>query len=210
MVFARGTTEPPGVGATGEAFVDALRSRIGGRSLGVYPVNYPASTDFSTGLDGIRDAGTHIESTAANCPKTQMVPGGFSQGAAVMGFVTSAEVPEGVNPAEVPKPMPPDVADHVAAVTLLGTPSSRFMRSIGQPPIVIGPLYAAKTIKLCTPADPVCSDGGDWAAHTQYADDGMADQAADFAASHLGPAPASNVAPPPATPPAPEDEQPGP
>ncbi len=210
MVFARGTTEPPGVGATGEAFVDALRSRIGARSLGVYPVNYPASNDFSTGLDGIRDAGTHIESTAANCPKTQMVLGGFSQGAAVMGFVTSAEVPEGVNPAEVPKPMPPDVANHVAAVTLLGTPSSRFMHSIGQPPIVIGPLYTAKTIKLCTPADPVCSDGGDWAAHTQYADDGMAAQAADFAVSHVGPAPAGNVAPPPAAPPAPEDEQPGP
>ncbi|MGH3961518.1 cutinase family protein [Mycobacterium sp.] len=209
VVFARGTSEPPGLGETGQAFVDSLGSRIGAKSLGAYPVDYPASTDFATGLDGIRDAGSHIESTAANCPKTKMVLGGFSQGAAVMGFVTSAAVPDGVNPADVPKPMPPDVADHVAAVTLLGMPSSRFMNSIGQPPIVVGPLYAAKTLKLCAPADPVCSDGGDWAAHTQYADDGMVDQAADFAASHLGAAPAENVAPPP-PPPGAEDQQPGP
>ncbi|MCV7090086.1 cutinase family protein, partial [Mycobacterium interjectum] len=30
VVFARGTGEPPGVGPTGQAFVDDLRSRIGG------------------------------------------------------------------------------------------------------------------------------------------------------------------------------------
>ena len=28
VVFARGTFEPPGVGATGQAFVDALRARL--------------------------------------------------------------------------------------------------------------------------------------------------------------------------------------
>jgi cutinase len=184
-VFARGTTEPPGVGGIGQAFVDSLHSKIGAKSFGVYPVNYPASTDFPTALDGIRDAGHHVESMAANCPKTKMVLGGYSQGAAVMGFVTSAALPDGVDPADVPKPMPPDVADHVAAVTLFGTPSNRFMDTVGAPPIVIGPLYAAKTIKLCAPDDPVCSDGGDWAAHNSYEDDGMVEQGANFAASHL-------------------------
>jgi cutinase len=73
-----------------------------------------------------------------------MVLGGFSQGAAVMGFVTSAAVPDGA-PSNAPKPMPPDVANHVAAIALFGTPSNRFVNSIGAPPIVIGPLYAAKT-----------------------------------------------------------------
>src|SRR5215510_9081771 len=48
IVFARGTTEPPGVGGIGQAFVDSLRSQAGGRSVGVYAVNYPASNDFST------------------------------------------------------------------------------------------------------------------------------------------------------------------
>jgi cutinase len=184
-VFARGTSEPPGVGGIGQAFVDSLHSKIGGRSLGVYPVNYPASTDFPTALDGIRDAGNHVESMAANCPKTKMVLGGYSQGAAVMGLVTSAAIPDGFDAADVPKPMPPDVAGHVAAVTLFGTPSNQFMDMVGAPPIVIGPLYQPKTVELCANDDPVCSTGGDWAAHNSYATDGMVEQGANFAASHL-------------------------
>src|SRR5262249_21374744 len=47
VVFARGTAEPPGVGAVGQAFVDSLRSQVGAKSLDVYPVNYEASSDFS-------------------------------------------------------------------------------------------------------------------------------------------------------------------
>ncbi|OSC39914.1 cutinase family protein [Mycobacterium decipiens] len=184
VVFARGTGEPPGVGVIGEDFVDALRSKIGGKSMKVYGVDYPATTDFPTALAGIDDAGTHVEQTAASCPKTKLVLGGFSQGAAVMGFVTSAAIPEGA-PVDAPRPMPPEVADHVAAVTLFGMPSVQFMNSIGAPPIVIGPLYAEKTIQLCAPDDPVCSSGGNWAAHNGYADDGLVEQAAAFAASRL-------------------------
>jgi cutinase-like protein len=184
-VFARGTTEAPGVGAIGQAFIDSLQSKVGPKSFRVYAVDYPATTDFPTAVDGIRDAGNHVESMAATCPKTKMVLGGYSQGAAVMGFVTSAAIPDGVDAADVPKPMPPDVANHVAAVTLFGTPSNRFMDRVGAPPVVIGPLYQPKTIELCATDDPICSDGGDWAAHAAYADDGMVDQAANYAASHL-------------------------
>ena len=184
-VFARGTTEVPGVGAIGQAFVDSLQSKVGSKSFGVYAVDYPATTDFPTAVDGIRDAGSHVESMAANCPKTKMVLGGYSQGAAVMGFVTSAAIPDGVDAADVPQPMPPDLANHVAAVTLFGTPSHKFTDTVGAPPVVIGPLYQPKTIELCATDDPVCSDGGDWAAHAAYVDDGMVDQAANFATSHL-------------------------
>jgi cutinase len=184
-VFARGTTEAPGVGAIGQAFVDSLQSKVGPKSFRVYAVDYPASPDFPTAVDGIRDAGDHVESMAATCPKTKMVLGGYSQGAAVMGFVTSAAIPDGVDAADVPKPMPADVANHVAAVTLFGTPSHRFMDTVGAPPVVIGPLYQPKTLELCASDDPVCSEGGDWAAHAAYADDGMVDQAANYAVSHL-------------------------
>ena len=184
-VFARGTTEAPGVGAIGQAFVDSLQSKVGPKSFRVYAVDYPASPDFPTAVDGIRDAGDHVESMAASCPKTKMVLGGYSQGAAVVGFVTSAAIPDGVDAADVPKPMPPDVANHVAAVTLFGTPSHRFMDTVGAPPVVIGPLYQPKTLELCASDDPVCSEGGDWAAHAAYADDGMVDQAANYAVSHL-------------------------
>lgn len=183
-VFARGTTEAPGVGSTGEAFVEALRSRIGPKSMRVYAVDYPATMDFPTALDGINDAGLHIQQTVATCPNTKMVLGGYSQGAAVMGFVTSAAVPDDA-PEGAPKPLSPEVADHAAAVTLFGTPSPQFMASIGAPPIVIGPLYAAKTLELCAPGDPVCAGGGDWAAHDGYPYDGTVDQAANFAVSRL-------------------------
>jgi cutinase len=185
VVFARGTFEPPGVGGTGQAFVDSLRSQVGGKSVGVYAVNYPASTDFARAVDGIFDASAHIQNTAANCPNTKMVLGGFSQGAAVMGFVTADVVPDGKLAADVPRPMPPEVADQVAAVALFGKPSNRFMGSIGEPPVVIGPLYAAKTIDLCVPNDPICADAGEMFAHGLYAADGMVDQAAAFAASRL-------------------------
>ena len=133
VVFARGTTEAPGVGPTGEAFVDALRTQVGAKSVGVYAVDYPATTDFPTAVEGIADARTHVLSTAANCPHTKMVLGGFSQGAAVMGFVTANAVPDGVSPADVPAPMPPDVANHIAAVALFGKPSTRFMHAINRP-----------------------------------------------------------------------------
>ena len=186
VVFARGTGEPPGIGPTGQAFVDNLRPRVGGKSLDVYPVNYPASNEWATGLDGIRDAGAHVVSMAHDCPKTKMVLGGFSQGAAVMGFVTSAAVPDGVDPATVPKPMDPEVANHVSSVVLFGMPNVRAMNFLNEPPVAIGPLYQPKTIKVCAAEDPVCSDGMDFAAHDTYASDGtMIDKGAAFAASHL-------------------------
>ena len=190
VLFARGTGEDPGVGPTGQAFVDNLRGRIGGRSMDVYPINYPATQEWQTGLDGIRDAGARVESTAASCPQTKMVLSGYSQGAAVMGFVTSAAVPDGVDPATVPKPLAPDIANHVAAVVLFGMPNVRAMDFLGQPPVVIGPTYAAKTIKVCAPEDPVCSDGMNFAAHDTYADDGsIVDKGAEFAASRINAAP---------------------
>jgi cutinase len=190
VVFARGTGEEPGVGPTGQAFVDALRDRLPGKSVDVYAVNYPASDQWSTGLDGIRDAGTHVVNEASACPSTKMVLGGYSQGAAVAGFVTSPAVPDSVpndvDPATIPKPLDPAVASHVAAVVLFGTPNVRAMEFLGQPQLVIGPLYQSKTIEVCAVEDPVCSEGVNFAAHNSYVDDGhVIAQGADFAASHL-------------------------
>ena len=187
MVFARGTGEAPGPGPTGQAFIDSLHQRLGNRSFDVYSVNYPASQEWSTGLDGVRDAANHVVSMAHDCPNTQMVLSGYSQGAAVMGFVTSAAVPDGVDPATVPKPLSPDIANHVSSVVLFGMPNVRAMNFLGEPPVVIGPTYQAKTIKVCVPEDPVCSDGMNFAAHDTYATDAtFIDQGVNFAASRLG------------------------
>ncbi|OBK78828.1 cutinase family protein [Mycobacterium sp. 1274761.0] len=195
VIFARGTGEPPGVGGVGQSFVDALRSQVGGKTVDVYPVNYAASGDFNdtmafaqTVIDGIRDAGGHVQSTAANCPNTRIVLGGYSQGAAVAGFVTSAEIPPGVPATLVPQPLPPEIANHVAAVALFGKPSEAWTSQYGAPAIVIGPAYAAKTIQLCAQGDTICDGtpgGGPTAAHALYPVNGMVGQAATFVAGRL-------------------------
>lgn len=190
VVFARGTNEAPGVGQTGQAFVDALTSRLPGKSVDVYAVNYPASYDFSQVIGGVTDAATKLESTAASCPATKMVLGGYSQGAAVAGYTTTSEIPAGYElPPGIPGLLPASVAPHVAAVTLFGTPKDWVVNLADRnaPPMVIGRPYSAKTLELCAPGDPICAPGGfDRAAHSSYKDNGMADQAADFVARQLG------------------------
>ncbi len=195
VVFARGTGEPPGVGGVGQSFVDAVRAQAAGKSVSAYPVNYAASGDFAnttafaqTVIDGVRDAGSHVQSTAANCPDTRIVLGGYSQGAAVAGFVTSAEVPPGVPAAAVPAPLPRDVADHVAAVVLFGKPSDAWTSRYGAPAITVGPAYAAKTTELCAQGDTICdgTPGGQPSfAHALYPVNGMVGDAATFAVSRF-------------------------
>ena len=89
VVFARGTGAPSG-GWLGEAFVDSLRPLVGGRSVGVYAVNYPSHLRFLQ-LRLRRcssDASAHVQYMAANCLSTRMVLGGFSQGAGVIDLIT--------------------------------------------------------------------------------------------------------------------------
>lgn len=190
VVFARGTFEAPGVGAVGQAFVDALNARLGGQPVAAYGVNYPASLDFQAAANGVADASNRIQAIAASCPDTKIVLGGYSQGAAVAAYTTADAVPAGYNlPAGITGPMPPAVASHVAAVALFGTPDPWFLGLVdrGAPPIIIGNQYAAKTIQLCNPGDPVCSPGGlNRAAHSAYKTNGAADQAAAFVANALG------------------------
>jgi len=175
VVFARGTTEPPGVGGVGQAFIDSLRSQVGRRTVGVYPVNYPATDNFRSSIPaGANDASAHVQSMAANCPNTRMVLGGYSQGAAVIDVITAQ--------------MPPDMASHVAAVAVFGNPSASgtFARALSAGALpAIGPLYAPKTIDMCMPGDPICTGGVGMGPHGQYVQSGMTNQAATFAASRL-------------------------
>jgi cutinase len=175
VVFGRAHGTPSGIGM-GSAFVDSLRSQVPGRSVGVYPVNYDAIADDieSSVVAGADDVRAHVKSMVANCPDTRIVLGGASEGASVIALATDS--------------MPPEVADHVAAVALFGSPhqQSPFARSLWKGPLpTVGPLYAPKTIDLCNDGDPVCSDGNNSEAHGQYVENGMTNQAAAFAASRL-------------------------
>ena len=96
VVSARGTDEPPGPGSIGHAFIDSLRSKVPGRSVEVYGVNYPATDDLvRSSLAGADDARAHVQSTVANCPNTRMVLSGYSQGANVIDMITEAAAARG-------------------------------------------------------------------------------------------------------------------
>jgi cutinase len=133
------------------------------------------------------DARTHISSTAANCPDTKMVLGGYSQGAAVIGYVTADAVPAGFTPPPgITGPMAPDVADHIASIVLFGKPSAELLSDYHAPPIVIGSRYVPKLLDLCAPGDPICApDGNSGIAHTIYTINGMVGQGAGFAAQRV-------------------------
>jgi len=189
VTFARGTDEPPGVGGVGQEFVDSLRSQVGGRSIGVYPVNYPATDDWAPSASaGASDASAHVESMAANCPNTRLVLGGYSQGAMVIDLITIARASVA---GFIAATLPADVADHVAAVAVFGNPTDRLLGPIS----AISPWYGQKAIDMCAPGDPICSPGGGLAlpthdevfsaAHLSYKGSGMPSQAATFVASHL-------------------------
>jgi cutinase len=78
--------------------------------------------------------------------------------------------------------MPPEVADHVAAVAVFGNPS---ITMAGGPITAVSPQYWAKAIDLCMPYDPICFGGGNILAHGLYVESGMVQQAAAFAAGSL-------------------------
>jgi cutinase len=156
LVFARGTGEPPGVGRVGQALIDTLTPMLGGRSLAVYPVNYPASINFLTTGSGATDAENHLAAAAVACPATQFVLGGFSQGASVISMMAGVP-PLGntVGNLGSAPPMPPEAADQIAAVAVFGNPANRF----GTPLSTTG-LFAGRAIDVCNPGDPICVSGG--------------------------------------------------
>ncbi|OBG18545.1 cutinase [Mycolicibacterium celeriflavum] len=198
VVFARGTGDPVGVGAVGQAFIDSLRSKVGDRTVGQYAVNYAATMNFLRAAEGAADANGHVGYMTANCPATRLVLGGFSQGAAVIdlmlgvspglgaipgvGAIPGLDAVPGLDLGAVAAPLPPHAADHVAAVAVFGNPFAKILGPLN----ALSPVYGGRTIDLCNANDPICGEGDmdNRAAHHQYVP-GMTDQAASFVAGLL-------------------------
>jgi cutinase len=181
LVFARGTSEPPGIGRVGQALADNLAPQLGSRTLGTYGVDYPATYDFLAAADGANDATAHIVSMSQQCPKTRIVLGGYSQGAAVMDMLGGIP-PLGNKIGEVGSapPLPGSVAGNVAAVAVFGNPSTKFSN-----PITDSSLFGSRAIDLCSDGDPICSGGRNPFAHTHYESSDFPGQAANFVAGLL-------------------------
>lgn len=181
VIFARGTGGV-GLGDVGQTFVDAVRTKAGGRSVDAYSVNYPATFDFPNSVPiGAADAAARVQWMADNCPGTRLVLSGISQGAGVIDLITMDQRPLGE---WTPTPMPPGVANHVAAVAVFGNPAGTIPG--GGSLTAISGRYGAKTIDLCAPDDMYCAPGGQsFLAHLAYVQNGMVERAADFVAARL-------------------------
>jgi cutinase len=180
VIFARGRYESPGPGVLGNAFENALASKVN-KSISNYAVKYPADTEVDIGAN---DMSHHVQDTANNCPDTRIVLGGYSLGAAVTDVVLAAPI----GAFGFDSPLPPGMDQHIAAVALFGNGSSW----VG-PITNFNPTYNDRTIELCHGADPVCNPADpntwkeNWPQHlaSAYIDAGMANQAADFVAGKL-------------------------
>jgi cutinase len=178
VVFARGTSEPAGIGRVGQALVDALTPLVGGKTVGSYGVIYPATYDFLTAADGAGDATNYISATSSACPNTKFVLGGYSQGAAVVDMLAGIP-PLGNKIGEVGSgpPLPLSLDPHVAAVAVFGNPSAKFSIPI------TNSVFGGRAIDLCADGDPICSNGRNPFAHTHYESSDFIPQAANFVAA---------------------------
>jgi len=181
VVFARGRQESPGPGVLGNAFINALSSKVGGRSFGSYAVRYPADNQVDIGAN---DMSQHVQYMINNCPDTRLVLGGYSLGAAVTDVVLAVPI----SAFGFDNPLPEGADQHIAAVALFGNGSQW-----AGPITNFNPIYNDRTIELCHGADPVCNPADpntwkeNWPQHlaSAYIQAGMANQAADFVAGKL-------------------------
>lgn len=181
VVFARGTSDRPGVGFVGKAFIDSLKWKLLGKKISTYAVDYPASWNFSKSTSaGAVDANKHVQYVAAVCPDTKIVLGGMSQGSGVIDLIT-------IGNRKIwfftPAPLPDAMVNHVVAVAVFANPA-RDQPLLG-PLTEISPQYGHKSIDLCANGDPYCSRGLNYFAHYSYPWNGMVNDAATFVARRV-------------------------
>ena len=180
VIFARGRLEPAGPGQIGNAFISALRSKTG-KNVSLYSVQYPADNQIDVGAN---DMSQRVQRTAADCPNTRIVLGGYSLGAAVTDVVLALPF----SFFGFKQPLPGEMERNVAAVALFGN-GSAWAGPIGN----FNPVYRERTIDLCHGTDPICNpvDPNTWEqnwvdhAARAYIDAGMVNQAADFVAGRV-------------------------
>ena len=180
LIFARGRMEPPGAGQIGNALVTALRQKTK-KNITLYSVNYPADTQIDMGAN---DMSRRIQSTMTNCPKTPIVLGGYSLGAAATDVVLAMPFPI----LNFKLPLPATASPHIVAIALFGN-GIQWVAPITQ----FNPAFQSRTIELCHGNDPICNptDMENWQTYwpehlaPAYIKAGMVNKAANFVAGKL-------------------------
>ncbi|GAB7347209.1 hypothetical protein MBLNU459_g3315t1 [Dothideomycetes sp. NU459] len=166
VLFARGTTESGNVGTTvGPAFFQAIVSLIGADNVAVQGVDYDASIlGFLEGgsPSGSATLSSLIVQAEAQCPDTNLVVSGYSQGGQVVhnaaNNITDAQ------------------AAFISSVVIFGDPDD------GE---AVGAVPASKTDIICHTGDDICLHGDlVLEPHLTYAEDAPA--AAKFVVDAAG------------------------
>jgi cutinase len=176
VVFARGTGETAGLGIVGTPLVSSLQADLPGKSVSSYAVNYAANSAQTSAGPGATDMTNHVTATAASCPNTSFVLGGYSQGASVTDI--SIGIPTALGTGQT---IPTSLAPRVKAVVVFGNP----LRLYGQTIVTASTLYGPKAKEFCNLGDPVCANGFDISAHLLYAVNGSVQSGAQFAAAKI-------------------------
>ena len=154
IVFARGTDEDQGVGHVGQAFVDAFRAHASKTQSIAVPgsTTRPRTTSSPPPPEPTTPAAS-FRTSPSPAPK----PKSFLVGLSGRCGDRHPRRRGRPNPAFT-DPLPAAVADHVAAVAVIGNPSNR----IKGPLTTLSPLYGSKTIDLCNGADPGAHPATTW------------------------------------------------
>ncbi|RQM05649.1 hypothetical protein DH86_00003452, partial [Scytalidium sp. 3C] len=141
VIFARGTTEPGNVGiVAGPPFFNALDSIVGSSSVTIQGVNnYAASVEgYLEGGDptGSKEMASLISEAVTNCPNTNLIVSGYSQG----GQLVHNSISE----------LPAATAKAIDSVVIFGDPYA------GVP---IPNVPSSKVLTICHLGDDICIDG---------------------------------------------------
>lgn len=175
-IFARGTGERPGLGILGGPFTESLAAALPGSEVTATAVDYAANISQTSAGPGSADMTSKLTATAEQCPQTQFVIGGYSQGATVTDLALGIQV--GLTRGTQ---IPADLLDRVAAVVVFGNPLGLSGDTIAD----ANPDVAERTLEFCNDGDIVCTGRGGLVAHVAYATNGDTAEGAQFAAEQL-------------------------
>ncbi|KAF8148705.1 putative acetyl xylan esterase [Crassisporium funariophilum] len=209
---ARETTAPAGYGTAGVVVNLVLNAHPGSTAEAI---NYPACGGQSTCggvsyansvIAGVKAVAAAVNSFSSQCPQTQLVLVGYSQGGQIMvdAFCGGGDTNEGLSDTSIP--IQASAISKIAAAIFMGDPrhipglsynvGTCNANGFAPRPAGFQCPSAAKIKSYCDAADPYCCNGNDANTHQGYGTE-YGQQALSFINSRLSATPVGTTTTPP-------------